>query len=96
MNVYAHWQDIIFLPVINSLVEEQVQHLESAQHRATNEVSTNETNTTLSIDLTPVDQLYQQWEKHPHKTVRQIEWLHALKGRMQTLNALSAQTQAIV
>lgn len=81
MKTYHHWQDIAFLPVINSLVEEQLHQLEvkDDSHRGTKEKS-------LSTDrIEYCHELYQIWQEYPDKTPRQVEWLSALKHRIEQL-----------
>lgn len=77
MNVYQDWQNIAFLPVIHSLVEEHVRYLKGATnaHRGTLNRST----------LEGWQHLSQAWQALPDKTDRQVQWLKQMESGLLSL-----------
>ncbi len=86
MQIHHYWQDIIFLPVVNSLIEEQLHRLESnfMEDRVGNSTILKE----QGIDAHRIAEwghLYQSWKSSPNKTSRQVEWLRTLRQGMEHL-----------
>lgn len=83
METYFHWQDIAFLPVVNSLVDEKLRKIESiiinsVDHNIYNNEMEREKDTAFDkIELWRG--LCNSWKKWPNKTIRQIEWLNSLE-----------------
>ncbi|MCD8499666.1 MAG: hypothetical protein LRY69_05255 [Gammaproteobacteria bacterium] len=69
------WKNMFFLPVVNSLVEEQLRELE-------NKAMKDQFAHCELLDGEKVElwfQLYYLWKKSPNKTPRQVGWLNQLK-----------------